>query len=145
FLHERSEIVQILSEKPDQLVVLDEAYAVFAPHPWRTDALLAAHPNLILLRSLTKEHALPGLRLGYLLAAPEVASAVESVRPPWSVNAGALRAGLATLESKAETHVGRARAVVAKSRDVLTHGFEELGYQVYPSAANFVLVDVGDA
>jgi histidinol-phosphate aminotransferase len=145
YLHERSEILQVLSAQPDRLVVLDEAYAVFLPDRWQSEAVLAAHPNLVLLRSLTKEHALPGLRLGYLLAAPEVACAVESVRPPWSVNAGALRAGLATLESEAETHVEHARAIVAASRELLTDGFNQLGYHVRPSAANFVLVEVGDA
>jgi histidinol-phosphate aminotransferase len=144
-LHEQSDIVQVLNAQPDRLVVLDEAYAVFAPDRLRSQALLAQHRNLILLRSLTKDQALPGLRLGYLLAAPEIARAVESVRPPWSVNAGALRAGLATLESEAETHVEHARAVVAASRQRLTDGFKEFGYHVYPSAANFVLVDVGDA
>jgi len=145
FLHQQSDIVQALSAQPDRLVVLDEAYAVFAPDRWQTEALLAAHPNLVLLRSLTKDHALPGLRLGYLLATPEVARAVESVRPPWSVNAGALRAGLATLGAEAGAHVERARVIVATSREVLTHAFKQLGYHVYPSAANFVLVDVGDA
>jgi histidinol-phosphate/aromatic aminotransferase/cobyric acid decarboxylase-like protein len=93
---------------------------------------------------MTKDHALPGLRLGYLLAAPEVARAVEAVRPPWSVNAGALRAGLATLQPEAEAHVARARPLVADSRRLLTDGLAKLGYAVLPSAANFVLVEVGD-
>ena len=145
FVYCQAEIEQVLNEQPDRLVVVDEAYAAFAPERWHSERLLAAHDNLVILRSLTKEHALPGVRLGYLLAGPEVACAVESVRPPWSVNAGALRAGLAALGTEAETHVERARGIVATSRQVLTRGLNQLGYVVRPSAANFVLVEVGDA
>jgi histidinol-phosphate aminotransferase len=144
-LVDRRQIELLLLDLPERVVVLDEAYAAFVAERWRAEDLLTAHPNLIVLRSLTKDHALPGLRLGYLVAAPEVASAVEAVRPPWSVNAGALRAGLATLEPAAQAHVERARALVATSRTLLTDGLTELGYTVRPSAANFVLVQVGDA
>jgi histidinol-phosphate aminotransferase len=131
--------------QPERLVVLDEAYAAFMAERWSSEALLARHRNLVILRSLTKDHALPGLRLGYLLARSEVARAVEAVRPPWSVNAGALRAGLATLEPDARTHVVRAQALVAQSRDLLTQRLTSVGYAVRPSSANFVLVDVGAA
>lgn len=138
----QAEIDCLLAANPDRLVVLDEAYAAFVERRWHSEALLQ-RGNLAILRSMTKDHALPGLRLGYLLAAPEVASAVERVRPPWSVNAGALRAGLAALEPEATAHVDRARAIVAESRQLLTESFSGLGFAVAPSAANFVLVNVG--
>lgn len=139
----RSEIEQLLDEQPDRLLVLDEAYAPFVDNRWRSEPLLD-FGNLVILRSMTKDQALPGLRLGYLLAAPEVASAVERVRPPWSVNAGALRAGLAALAPAADAHVQAARALVGRSRRLLTDGLTQLGFQVEPSMANFVLVHVGD-
>jgi histidinol-phosphate aminotransferase len=138
-------IEQLLVSQADRLVVLDEAYVAFVAERWPSETLLSTHQNLLIVRSLTKDHALPGLRLGYLLAAPEVARAMEAVRPPWNVNAGALRAGLATLEPEARAHVDRARALVANSRTLLTEGFSRLGYAVQPSVANFVLVEVGDA
>ena len=138
-----AEIEHLLEEQPDRLLVLDEAYAPFVDNRWRSEALLE-FGNLVILRSMTKDQALPGLRLGYLLAAPEVASAVDAVRPPWSVNAGALRAGLAALEPDAEAHVQHARDLVAHSRRLLTVGFSELGFEVEPAMANFVLVHVGD-
>jgi histidinol-phosphate aminotransferase len=140
----RAAIEQLLAAQPDRLLVLDEAYAAFVQDAWPSAPLLEQFDNLILLRSLTKDHALPGLRLGYLLASPTVARAAEAVRPPWSVNAGALRAGLAALEPVAQDHVARARALVATSRHLLTTGLSRLGYAVAPSAANFVLVEVGD-
>ncbi|HEY0582506.1 MAG TPA: histidinol-phosphate transaminase [Chloroflexota bacterium] len=138
-----ADIERLLEAAPDRLLILDEAYAAFVEHRWLSEPLLE-HGNLVILRSMTKDHALPGLRLGYLLAAREVARAIDSVRPPWSVNSGALRAGLAALEPPALAHVGRARAIVAESRVLLTDGLARLGYTVRPSAANFVLVDVGN-
>jgi len=137
------EIERLLQEEPHRLVVLDEAYASFVGERWRSEALLA-YGNLIILRSMTKDHAVPGLRLGYLLAEPAVASAVERVRPPWSVNAGALRAGLAALQPAAEEHVRRARCLVGEARGLLSNGLTKLGLSVEPSLANFVLVRVGD-
>ncbi len=140
--HGREDIERLLVEQPERLVVLDEAYAAFVDQRWPSEPLLA-HGNLVILRSMTKDHALPGLRLGYLLAEPAVARAIESVRPPWSVNAGALRAGLAALEPAAQAHVERARGVVRESRRLLTDGLARLGLEAAPAAANFVLVDVG--
>src|SRR5258708_23262173 len=100
----QAEIEHLLDEQPRRLLVLDEAYATFVDQRWRSEALLA-RGNLVVLRSMTNDHAVPRLRLGYLLASAEVASAVEGVRPPWSVNAGALRAGLAALEpERSEEH-----------------------------------------
>jgi histidinol-phosphate aminotransferase len=143
-LHTEDQLARVLEQRPDRLVVLDEAYASFAERRWRSEALLERFPHLIVLRSLTKDHALPGLRLGYLLAAPEIARAVEAVRPPWSVNAGALRAGLASLEPAAQAHLARAVSLVSEARRLLTDGFNGLGFPVEPSEANFVLVRVGD-
>jgi histidinol-phosphate/aromatic aminotransferase/cobyric acid decarboxylase-like protein len=88
-------------------------------------------------------HAIPGLRLGFLLAEPEVIDAVERLQPPWPVNAAALAAGLEALRQPefAET----SRAGVAAARDDLICGLRQSGFNVAPSAANFVLVEVGDA
>jgi histidinol-phosphate aminotransferase len=137
------EIEHLLDEHSGRLLVLDEAYAPFVDNRWRSEARLE-RGNLVVLRSMTKDQALPGLRLGYLLAASEVATAVAAVRPPWSVNAGALRAGLAALQPGAEAHVEQGRALVARSRRLLIEGFTHLGFEVEPSQANFVLVHVGD-
>jgi histidinol-phosphate aminotransferase len=141
----RADIERLLSSAPDRLVVLDEAYAAFASDRWSSEQLLHSHANLVILRSMTKDHALPGLRLGYLLASTIVARSVAAVRPPWSVNAGALRAGLAALQPEAQRHVQRAREAVAGSRAYLTHELRRLGFCVGDSNANFILVKVGDA
>jgi histidinol-phosphate aminotransferase len=141
--YDRASIETLLTDAPSRGVLLDEAYAPFVEDRWRSEPLLE-RLNLAVLRSMTKDHGLPGLRLGYLLAAPALAHSVQRMRPPWSVNAGALRAGLAALEPEAEAHVARARAVVRHSRKLLAEGFTQLGFPVQESVANFVLVEVGD-
>ncbi|WP_337133808.1 aminotransferase class I/II-fold pyridoxal phosphate-dependent enzyme, partial [Staphylococcus aureus] len=74
-------------------VVVDEAFIDFADEEGgegqaqeALTPLLARFDHLILLRSLTKRYTLPGLRLGYLLAAPETVEAAASLQPAWSVN-----------------------------------------------------------
>ena len=64
-------------------------------------ALLAAHPNLLVHRTFSKAHALAGLRVGYGLGHPDVIGALETVRPPFNVNAAALAAASAALREPA--------------------------------------------
>lgn len=101
-----------------------------------------ASGRLLLLRSLTKDHGLAGLRLGYAVAPPELLEPIRRVRPPWTVNAAAQAAGLAALGDAA--HLERARRVVVEARAYLQRELSALGLAVVPSAANFLLVRVGD-
>ena len=78
------------------LLVLDEAYAPFVERRWDTTRLLRLG-NVVLLRSMTKDHALTGLRLGYLLGPRAVVRQVRRWQPSWSVNAAAQAAGIAAL------------------------------------------------
>ena len=139
---EQDEVHRLLTT--GALVVLDEAYVGFVENAWPSQTLVERHANLVIVRSFTKEQALPGLRLGYLLASRQLARACEAVRPPWNVNAGALRAGLAALLPSAEDHLTTARACVAESKYLLAEGLTRLGYAVQPSAANFLLIQVGN-
>ncbi len=82
------------------LVAVDEAFIDFLPPP-AVQSLLAVidrHPHVVLLRSLTKFYALPGLRIGYAVAHPERLQRWQQWRDPWSVNALAARAAIACLE-----------------------------------------------
>jgi histidinol-phosphate aminotransferase len=137
----RPEIEALLAAAPG-LLVLDEAYAPFVREPWDVRPLLQ-DARLVVVRSLTKDHALAGLRLGYALAAPPVARVVQSAQPTWSVNAAAQAAGLAALA--ADEHVRRGRAAAEEAKAFLAAELGALGWRVYPSVANFVLVEVGDA
>jgi histidinol-phosphate/aromatic aminotransferase/cobyric acid decarboxylase-like protein len=124
------------------LLVVDEAYAPFVDGAASLLPLLSGG-HLVLLRSLTKDYALAGLRLGYALATPPLAASLRLAQPPWSVSAPAQAAGLAALSDPG--HLDRARDVVREARSRLVAGLRDLGLRVTPPAANFVLVEVGDA
>lgn len=132
------ELAEALS---DGLVVIDEAYRQFVDHPPPTPELLTLG-NVVLVRSLTKDYALTGLRLGYALAPAPIRIALDAVRPPWSVNAVAQAAGLAALED--ETHLQRARDEVRRAQTYLATALTERDLRVLPAAANFLLVEVGN-
>ena len=124
------------------LLVLDEAYISFVHKPWESMALLE-RDNVALLRSMTKDYALTGLRLGYALASAETIGRLASWQPDWSVNGLAQAAGMAALADGG--YLPRARAAVAQSKEYLTSQLTALGFRVMPSSANFLLVQVGDA
>ena len=125
----------------DGLLVLDEAYVSFVDVPWDWRHLLA-QGNVVLLRSMTKDYALTGLRLGYALASPEVIDRLASFQPDWSVNSLAQAAGLVAL---ADTeYLPKARQMVNQAKGFLTEQLTKMGFSVQPSAANFLLVKVGN-
>lgn len=125
----------------DALLVLDDSYSSLADRPWDAIPLLDLG-GVAILRSMTKEHALAGVRLGYMLAETSVISAAARLQPAWSVNAVAQAAGLAALRD--DEHVEAARGVIKQSKAYLWHELNELGLTVNPSAANFLLVRVGN-
>jgi len=137
----REDVMRLLGACADSLLVVDEAYLAFVDG---AESLLdLVDRGVVLLRSLTKDCALAGLRLGYALAAPETAAALGAVRPPWSVNAAAQAAGLVALAD--EAHLRRARQAVREARSYLTAALPKLGLAVVPTVANFLLVRVGEA
>lgn len=85
-----------------QMVVVDEAFMDFLP-PSQSQSLVEMvgdYPNLVILRSLTKFYSLPGLRIGYAIAQPEILKRWQSWRDPWSVNVLATAAAIAALNDK---------------------------------------------
>ncbi len=135
-------VKQIVRASPATLVVLDEAYVRFVADAWDGRDLLG-FANLLILRSLTKDYALTGLRAGYALASSDVIAALETVQPPWSVNAFAQAASLAALGDEAylqATLIALARAATRLRREL-----ESIGVSPLPSAVNFMLAPVPSA
>ena len=122
--------------RPDCLFVVDEAFVDFVPD---AVSLTRDRPdNVVVLLSLTKSFAVPGLRLGFLSAAPGIAARVRDQLAPWSVNAMAQAVGRAFLEDAA--HLSRTRAEVARLRAGLAEALAGIpGVRVFPSEANFLL------
>jgi threonine-phosphate decarboxylase len=129
------------------LVLIDEAFIDFIEDE-SVKMLVQHNPFLIVLRSLTKYYALPGLRLGYLLGAARRVAQLADYREPWSVNGPALSVALASL-ADAGFAIKTARWL-EQERTVLLQGLTKLGgFHPFPSRTNFLLVKIdtrrGDA
>ncbi len=138
---EQAAVAELIEVVGDGLLVLDEAYISFVEEAWETTTLMSAG-NLVILRSLTKDHALPGLRLGYALCPSKVADALMLAQPSWSVNAAAQAAGRSSLSD--EAHLRQGLACASEGKFYLESTLRGLGLRVLPSAANFMLVEVGN-
>ncbi|MBI4202283.1 MAG: histidinol-phosphate aminotransferase family protein [Chloroflexi bacterium] len=124
------------------LLVLDEAYVPLTAGAWDAVPLLALG-NVVLLRSMTKDYALAGVRLGYMVAPPDVAARVQERQVAWSVSSLAQAAGVTALQE--EAHVEQGRCVIAGAKAYLMAALASIGVSVAPSPANFLLVKVGKA
>ena len=125
------------------LVVIDEAYFEYQDpaHAVDASAWLSKYPNLVVSRTFSKAYGLAGLRVGYLLSSPAVADLVNRVRQPFNVNSLALSAAQAAISDT---------EFIQQSRDMNRQGLQRLqealpamGFRIYPSAGNFLLVDMG--
>ena len=127
------------------LVICDEAFLPLVPGGEAQSLLplLARHPNLVVIRSLTKLFAIAGLRLGYALGAPERLARWSGWRDPWPVNSLAAAAGEALLADRRSyaRWCGRVQGWVAREGAWLAERIGALeGLVPLPSAANFLLV-----
>lgn len=127
------------------LVVLDEAYLDYALLDGVPDSLewVREFPRLVLVRTFSKAWGLAGLRLGYAVSHPEVADVLDRIRPAFNVNSLAQAAGTAALGDPA--HVQRVAAATVAERRRVEAALRALGVPFAPSAANFLLVEVGEA
>jgi histidinol-phosphate aminotransferase len=132
----------LVTQHPDVLFVLDEAYCDLLPEAQWSASLLDAG-NLVVLRSMTKYWGLAGARLGYALAGRTASVALRSAAPPWSVNAFAQAAGLAALADLG--HHQRSIALLTAERDRLAAGLRDRGWTTEPTTAGFFLIHAGDA
>ncbi len=128
---------------PDVIVVLDEAYHEYSIGEGLPDgtAWLADHPNLVVVRTFSKAYGLAGLRVGYALSHPDVAELLNRVRQPFNVSVVGLAAAAAALDDR--EHVAATVALNRQGLQRLREGLLALGIKVLPSAANFVLCDLG--
>lgn len=136
---EPPETVAALAAAVPGLLVVDEAYGQFAP----TSALdlRRQNPNVVVVRTFSKTWAMAGLRLGYCVAHPDVVAACEQVALPYHLDAVKQAAGVLALR-----HDGAMRERVARlveERNRLMACLADLGAEVWPSDANFVLFRPG--
>jgi len=125
-------------------LVMDEAYLEFLPQPVDLvpDILAGKRPNLLLCRTFSKIHGLAALRLGYGIGQPALITALEKIRQPFNTNAIAQAGALAALADPA--HAERTRKNNLRGLRFYERTFKRLKLPWVPSAANFILVRVGD-
>jgi histidinol-phosphate aminotransferase len=125
------------------LVVLDEAYLEYAVLSGSRDGLewCAEFPNLVVLRTFSKGYGLAGVRVGYAVSHPEVADALNRIRPAFNVSNVAQAGAVAALGDAAHV-LGAARRVVAE-RERVAAALRALRVPCAPSAGNFLMAEVG--
>ncbi len=129
---------RLLAEAPC-MVVVDEAYAEYAGRS--AVELIAGHPNLIVVRTMSKAFSMAGMRLAWALAAPEVVDLLHRVRPPNSVSRVTAHLGALALRDLDGMRANVRR--VLEQREPLADGLREVGATVYPSVTNFLLTGWG--
>lgn len=90
----KDKLIRALTDNPQTIFVIDQSYGFFTREPLLSEAEAVRYPNLIQIHSMTKRYAVPGLRLGYLVASEPLLEKIRAVRRPWSVGALAVEAGL---------------------------------------------------
>ena len=134
---------EFLSTVPSTvLVVLDEAYREFSDDPLDSAALAERFGNLCLLRTFSKAYGLAGLRVGYAVAAPEIAEGLRRTQIPFSVSAIAEAAAIAALDSIEEVRT-RAGSVASERRRVIAAA-RSYGWKVPDGEANFFWIRTDD-
>ena len=133
------EVRSLALSHPSTTFVVDEAFADFVDG---MDRLTGNRPpNVIVLLSLTKIFAIPGLRLGCAVGNPDRIGRIRALQPPWSVNAIAQAVGVAAL--KDGEYMVRSREYVGQQRERLMAGLRSIpGLFVFPGRANFLLVRI---
>lgn len=132
-----SHIEQLLQQHPDRVVLVDEAYIDFGGHS--AVALVDRYPNLLVTQTLSKSRALAGLRVGLALGHPELIEALERIKNSFNsypLDRLALAGACAAFAD--QSHFEYSRDQVIRSREALVSALGALGFEVLPSAANFI-------
>jgi histidinol-phosphate aminotransferase len=133
----RTEIAGLLLDHPDAPVVIDEAYVDFGAET--AIPLIANHKNLLVVQTMSKSRALAGLRVGYAIGDADLIEALTRVKDSFNsypLGRPAQAGAIASIED--EAHFQQSRARVIEGRERLAQGLGGLGFEVLPSAANFV-------
>lgn len=130
---------------PAKRIVVDEAFMDFVPNEKIYTFIPRAvrSKKIVVLRTLTKLFALPGLRIGYLIAHRDVIRTLKKHQMPWSVNV--LAQGAAEQCLNEEAFIQRSKQLIEKERFFLYESLSRIkGFKPYPSTANFILVKIED-
>lgn len=131
---------ELCAAEPTRLFLIDQAFLSLSTR--HSDLALRFPDNVLLVRSLTKEHALPGLRVGYALGAASLIERLDARRPSWMVSAPGEAAIIAACEQHG--YVAHVRDFLLESRQLQADACSLLGWQVVPSTTSYFMMRVGD-
>ncbi len=142
-LLKQSDLDHFMAHVPDDVVtVLDEAYFEYVENPPDVLGFIREGRNVIALRTFSKIAGLASLRIGYGMARPELIQILQKTRQPFNTNGIAQAGALAALDD--EEHLQKTKQLTDEGRAYLEKEFAAMELPFVPSAANFVLVKVGD-
>lgn len=141
--YSEQEVIALLEHTTSGFFVLDEAYVNLVLSRWNSVVLLKKFKKLIIIRSLTKDYALAGLRLGYSIASKEITDLLKSTAPSWNINLLAQENGVNIFKDK--TFLKKSVPLIHQEKDRVISLLKGVGYDIVPSATNFYLVKVKNA
>jgi len=136
----RENMLKILEAANGKYVLIDETYFNYAKESFID--LIEKYPNIFIMRSMSKDFGLAGLRFGYIAANKENINYIKKVIRPYSVNIVAVKAALASLDDA--EYLNYVISQVKQSKKLLAEGLKPFAVKIYPSDANFLLVDFGE-
>jgi histidinol-phosphate aminotransferase len=142
-----AQIETLLKETRDRcLVAVDEAYIEFADHESFTTKL-ASHPNLVILRTLSKSYGLAGLRCGCAVASPEIIACLKRIIAPYPLPVPTIEIALCALQPEALMRMQEKQEILKQEREFLKSALQSctLIRKIYPGKANFLCLVVRDA
>lgn len=135
------ELLNIAAESKDDIFVIDQSYEHYTTLKLISDREAADAGNIILIHSMTKQFCIPGLRLGYVTAAPQLISRLKVLRHPWSVNALAIEAGLYLIQNK-EKAISDVGGLLDEAQRLRNELKKIDGVSVRPTMTNFMLASL---
>lgn len=132
------QVEQLVGANPQTVFVIDEAYVDLCAQKGSLADVVNRHHNLLVLRSMTKHHTIPGLRLGYLLGNAALVQSIAAFQPPWSVNALAIEAGHYLLAHRTTIDVGSWLEKARLLRETLV---AVTGWKAMPSSTAYFLME----
>ncbi|NDI35808.1 threonine-phosphate decarboxylase CobD [Chengkuizengella sediminis] len=123
-------------------IVLDEAFIDFVPEEKQVSLIKQAYQseNLFVIRSMTKFFAIPGIRLGFMIAHPKRIEKIKSLQVQWSVNALAQSIGISVLQD--HPYIEKTKSWLIQEKLWFTNQLSGLGIKVYPSDTNYLLIQL---
>ena len=139
-IREKEALTACIKQNPQRIFIMDQSYEFFTQKALLTAKEAAEFPNVILLHSMTKRFAVPGLRLGYITACKELLHEIRTQRMPWSVNQLAIEAGHYLLSS---SQYDIDISLLLREKERLVQSLLSIGgMEIWPSDTHYMLVQL---